>query len=88
MTDSEKIIQVIEKDGMSARGKSEMVKYLNGKELTRGQAIKAKCYDCSGYYGDGKIDCKVTTCPLYQYMPYRDRSEDSQEQEGTEETEE
>jgi len=41
------------------------------KKVTRGNAIQAKCHDCSGHYADGKQDCEVPTCPLYEYMPFR-----------------
>jgi len=54
-----------------ARGKKELLKYLSGKRLTRGEALLANCYECMGYYIDGKADCKIYDCPLYQYMPYR-----------------
>jgi Zn-finger protein len=33
--------------------------------------IMAKCYDCTGFYKDGREDCNTPTCPLYPLMPYR-----------------
>lgn len=42
------------------------------KKPTRKQAILAKCHECCGYYTDGKFDCEVRKCPLYEYMPYRE----------------
>jgi len=64
-------IKSIERDGKSGAGKTHLLKYLNGEKLTRGQALKAHCYDCMGYYGDGRIDCEDPACPLYPFMPYR-----------------
>lgn len=46
------------------------------KPNTRGNAILAKCHDCTGYYADGKVDCEVVKCPLYTYMPYRAQEPD------------
>lgn len=40
------------------------------QKVTRKLAMLAKCHDCTGGYYDGKIDCEVTVCPLYPYMPY------------------
>ena len=65
----------IEKVGMKARGRAEMFKHLDGGELTRGAAIKAKCYDCMGWYSDGKMDCLQPDCPLYSFMPYKGTKE-------------
>lgn len=56
---------------MSGIGKKEYKKFMKGERLTRKEAILAKCYDCMGEYYDGKIDCGLVECPLYQYMPYR-----------------
>lgn len=53
-----------------AAGRSEMIKFLEGRSLTRGQAIRAMCYSCLGYCEDGGYDCEVKDCPLYPYMPY------------------
>lgn len=60
------------------QGRRELKKHLEGKKLTYAQAAKAKCYDCLGRYEDGRHDCKVPTCPLYGFMPYRDNSQDGQ----------
>ena len=60
----------IHKHGIVAQGKSELIKYLKGKSLTRAEAIKAKCYECNCGYTDGKNDCGIIACPLYGYMPY------------------
>lgn len=63
--------QWIEKHGKTAQGKREYLDYLTTrKKLTPRQAIRANCYQCAGYYFDGKIDCEVIDCPLRPYMPY------------------
>lgn len=56
--------------GKALQGKNELIKHYRGKRLTLSQAIKAYCYDCSGYYDGGAGDCGVPTCPLYPYAPY------------------
>jgi len=61
----------IRRIGTARVGRSEYLHYLSGKRITRGDAIKAKCYDCMGYYVNGAEDCGVEDCPLYQWMPYR-----------------
>lgn len=61
----------IEKYGQTARGKKELIRHHCGERLTFKEAIQAKCYDCVGYYSDGKNDCKISDCPLYGFMPYR-----------------
>ncbi|MFH1784141.1 MAG: hypothetical protein ABH868_04515 [bacterium] len=63
--------KTIEKYGKQARGRAELLRYLSGKKLTPLQAFKASCYDCMGFYADGKMDCKMPVCSLYPYMPYR-----------------
>jgi len=57
----------------SSRGKNNLWKHLNGERLTQRQAILAKCCDCMGYHGDGRIDCHMPHCSLYPWMAYRDR---------------
>jgi hypothetical protein len=68
-------IREIEKYGMKARGRKELIQHLQGKRLQRGQAITAKCYDCMGCFSDGKVDCLIPMCPLYGFMPYKDEKE-------------
>jgi len=63
----------IEKIGKRARGGKELRRHLSGARLTRAQAILAACYDCSGYYSDGRADCDMPDCPLYGYMPYKSK---------------
>ena len=57
---------------IKARGAKELKKYLTGGRLTHKQMAIAKCYDCMGGYGDGKLDCGIKECPLYPLMPYRE----------------
>jgi hypothetical protein len=63
-------IERIEKNGMKAQGKTELLNYLNGKPLSARAAIKAHCYDCMGFYADGRNDCELIKCSLYPFMPY------------------
>ncbi|MDO9228369.1 MAG: hypothetical protein Q7U03_02270 [Syntrophales bacterium] len=67
----EQQINEIEAHGLAAKGRKELIRHLEGKPLQRGQAIMGKCYDCMGYYSDGKLDCLIPACPLYSFMPYR-----------------
>ncbi len=66
------VLRDVEHYGKRAVGRSEFCGYLRGKNITRGQAVRAKCYDCMWFYGDGLVDCKIKRCPLYPFMPYRD----------------
>jgi len=34
------------------------------------QAIRSKCYECTLGYADGKVDCGLSNCPLYQFHRY------------------
>lgn len=34
------------------------------------RAALAKCHNCCGGYIDGRVDCQVTSCPLYSWMPF------------------
>jgi hypothetical protein len=40
--------------------------------LTQRQAILAKCCDCMGYHGDGRMDCRMPHCSLYPFRPYKE----------------
>lgn len=64
-------IEDVEKYGIRAKGRAEYIAYLNGKPITNQKRIHAKCYECMGYYSDGKDSCNDETCPLYGIMPYR-----------------
>jgi hypothetical protein len=63
----------IEKYGRTLKTKINFLSYLDGKKLTLLQAVKCKCYDCTGYYADGKTDCGLKACPLYPWMPYGEK---------------
>lgn len=43
------------------------------KKATLKYAVESKCHDCMTYYADGKQDCENTRCPLYPWMPYRQK---------------
>ena len=57
------------KKGTSRKGKKELIAHLEGKRLTWGQAIRAKCYDCNGM-GEQK-SCDYIECPLLPYSKIR-----------------
>jgi hypothetical protein len=42
------------KQGILAQGKKELLNYLDAQRLTQAEVIKAYCYDCMGFYIDGK----------------------------------
>jgi hypothetical protein len=69
----EKLKQEIKLNGKSAKGRKELLRHFDGGKLTLRQAVAAKCYDCCGYYADGKIDCDLISCPLHPFMPYRSK---------------
>jgi hypothetical protein len=39
-------------------------------KVTFRNAILLQCHQCMGFYQEGKIDCEVTNCSLYSFMPY------------------
>jgi hypothetical protein len=64
----------ITEHGLKAQGQSQLKKHLRRERLTRGDAIKAKCYDCCAGYTDGKRDCLIPDCSLHPYMPFRNKN--------------
>lgn len=68
--DNQRKIDEVKKHGLTKQGKNEIIRHLEGARLTMRQLVKAKCYDCMGYYADGGADCGIPTCPLYPYHPY------------------
>ena len=66
----EEKIREVRKYGIEAKGQALFIKNLMGERLTANQAGIAYCYDCMGWYADGKEDCKEILCPLYARMPY------------------
>lgn len=54
-----------------SQGKADYILYRKtGRALSPTRAVKAMCFHCACYYLDGKVDCMVTDCPLYPFMPY------------------
>ena len=64
------VIMQLEEYGKMHRGRTEFLKYLNGGKLTATEAIAAACYDCTGYYDQGAVDCEDEICPLRPFMPF------------------
>lgn len=58
-------------NGKLRSGKKELLKHLKGERITRSQAVKAHCYDCSGM-GEQK-DCEIEECALLPFSPYRNK---------------
>ena len=54
--------------GKAFTGKNELIRFLEGEHLTPRERILAYCYDCMGFFADGKHDCRQTECPLYGVM--------------------
>jgi hypothetical protein len=76
MSKTDVIMKNIEQYGLAVKGKREIVKHLYGERLTIREMAIAKCYDCMGYYSDGRgTDCEISTCSLYPIMPYRKQGE-------------
>jgi len=67
---NEERIRSIRKHGKTARGQKELIKHLSGERLTLKQAVNAHCYDCTGFFADGKVDCGLKHCPLHPFMFY------------------
>lgn len=63
-------IENINNIGKNFKGKRDLLSYLNGKKLTPIRSIRAHCYQCMGYFSDGKDDCGIQACPLYPYMMF------------------
>lgn len=72
----DEMLKTIDQYGVKAKGRSELTKHLYGERLTSRQMIMAKCYDCMGYFSDGRgADCEIKECSLYPVMPYRQKGE-------------
>jgi len=63
-------LEDVEKYGLTAQGKHELMKYLEGGRLTRKEAMLSKCFECCNGYADGRVDCQVESCPIYGFMPF------------------
>ncbi len=66
-------IEEIREHGITSRGKTHLIRHMEGERLTQRQAILAKCCECMGYHVDGRNDCDMPDCPLYPFMPYRSK---------------
>jgi len=62
-------LESINRLGIMAQGRKELIKHLKGGPISRKEAMVAKCYDCMGYYADGRADCEILDCPLYPFNP-------------------
>lgn len=69
------LYEMIDKDGLQAIGKAHLLKHIDGEKLSRKEAMQAKCYDCMGYFIDGRADCQIKYCPMFDYRPFKDRPE-------------
>ncbi|MGA3279891.1 MAG: hypothetical protein ABSD50_02775 [Smithella sp.] len=69
---NEKLISDIKRYGKTAKGKLELIKHHEGKRLNLKQAVNAHCFDCMGFYVDGKQDCNLAKCPLHPFMSYNE----------------
>lgn len=67
---NKKLISEIQKYGKTVKGKKELLKHLDGGHLTPKKAIQAKCYDCMGFFADGRQACKMPKCACYPFMAY------------------
>jgi len=56
-------------NGKHVSGRRELIKHLKGERISRGEALRAKCYECNGGYPDGAFDCEIEGCPLYPFNP-------------------
>lgn len=71
MSDAAKKSALVEAGG-TFQGKRELLEHLKGKRLTASQAIAAHCYECCGFFDQGRFDCKTATCSLYPFNPHRE----------------
>jgi hypothetical protein len=69
---NEKLISDIKLYGKTAKGKNDLINHLEGKRINMKQAVNAHCFDCMGFYADGKQDCNLTKCPLHPFMEYNE----------------
>lgn len=66
-TERHQLLESVKKSPLR-QGKNDLIAYLQGKNVTWGRLIRAKCYDCNGM-GESDI-CDIKTCPLYPLSPY------------------
>lgn len=63
-------LESIKKHGGKGKGRASLIKYYQGGQLNKREAIEAKCCECLGYFADGAEDCRIPDCPLYPFFPY------------------
>lgn len=56
------------KSGRKRTGQAFLIKHLEGKRLTKQEAIKARCYDCDGMGETGV--CDIKECALHPYSSF------------------
>ena len=61
------------KKGLQSQGRTAYLKYLETGNISLKNAVLAKCYECMGYFADGRKDCEMPDCPLYPYMLYGEK---------------
>lgn len=67
MDEKAQIIESVKKWPRHA-GKNDYLNFLQGKRITRDEAIKAKCYEC--VCGENTEPCIVPRCPLTLYCQW------------------
>ena len=76
LTDTERHALIKEWESYStSSGRTHQLRHLRGEKLTYREAGLAKCAECCCGYADGRHDCEIPACPLYQFMPYKGKSE-------------
>jgi len=58
---------------LNERDYSQLKKYLSGETLSPKDAILAMCNTCCCNYADGTVSCELYACPLFQFMPFKDK---------------
>lgn len=46
------------------------------KKPKRAAAMVMKCAECCGNWTDGRVDCGITGCSLYPWMPFKSKEPD------------
>ncbi len=72
MTNVERLHEQVQQYGKLYKGKNALIAHLSGENISFRLAVYAKCYDCMGFFADGKQDCKVFTCPLHPFMAFKE----------------
>jgi len=69
-TERQRRAQEIRREGTQTRGQHLYLKFLEGNKITLREAVYAYCYDCQGWYADGKAACTDPLCPLFAWAPF------------------